>query len=75
MTSTRTQPKPTVMKLRFLMSHHRQNSVRDKVIVKKWLYSESNILYRQSVGALQTVKTEAPKCGVVSFHGLGNFIG
>ena len=70
MTSTRTQPKPTVMKLRF-----RKNSVRDKVIVKKWLYSESNILYRQSVGALQTVKTEAPKCGVVSFHGLGNFIG
>ena len=75
MTSTRTQPNPTVMKLRFLMSHHRKNSVRDKVIVKKWLHSERNILHRQSVGPLQRVKTGAPKCGVVSFYGLGNFIG
>ena len=29
-------------KLRFLMSHHRKNSVRDKVIGKKWVYSERN---------------------------------
>ena len=28
-------PKGRVMKLRFLMSHHRKNSVRDKVIGKK----------------------------------------
>ena len=75
MTSTRTQPKPTVRKLRFLISHHRKNSVRDKVIVKKWFYSERNIFHRLSVGALQRVKTGAPKCGVVSFYGLGNFIG
>ena len=41
-----------VVKLRFLMSHHRKNSVRDKVINKKWFYSdaERSTLYRQSVG-------------------------
>ena len=27
-----------LMKLRFLMSHYRKNSVRDKVIGKKWIY-------------------------------------
>ena len=31
-----------LMKLRFLMSHHRKNSVRDKVIGKKWLYSDTD---------------------------------
>ena len=37
-----------LMKLRFLMSHQRKNSVRDKVIGKKWIYSdiESNTLQR-----------------------------
>ena len=47
---TRTRPKPTVfqlrsqdlMKLRFLMSHCRKNSVRDKAIGKKWTYLERN---------------------------------
>ena len=34
------------MKLRFLMSHHRKNSVRDKVIGKKWIYLERNTLHR-----------------------------
>ena len=38
------------MKLRFLMSYHRKNSVRDKVIGKKWIYLERNTLHRQSVG-------------------------
>ena len=40
------------MKLRFLMSHHRKNSVREKVIGKKWIYSdiERSTLHRQSVG-------------------------
>ena len=28
-------------KLKFLLSHHRKNSVRDKVIGKKWIYSDS----------------------------------
>ena len=30
-----------LMKLRFLMSHYRKNSVRNKVIGKKWIYSDS----------------------------------
>ena len=55
---TWTQPKPTVfqlrshtwfqdlMKLRFLMCHHRKNSVKDKVTGKKWIYLERNTLHR-----------------------------
>ena len=41
-----------LMKLRFLTSHCRKNSVRDNVIDKKWAYSdpEGNALHRQSVG-------------------------
>ena len=62
---TQTQPKLMVfqqrshtlfqdlMELRFLMSHHRKNSVRDKVIGKKWIHLERNTLYRQSVGHLR----------------------
>ena len=30
-----------LMKFRFLMSHHRKNPVRDKVIGKKRIYSDS----------------------------------
>ena len=43
---------PDLMKLRFLMSHCRKNSVRDKVIGKKWTYSdiERSTLHRQNVG-------------------------
>ena len=41
-----------LMKLRFLMSHCRKNSVRDKVIGKKWIYLERNTLHRQSMGHL-----------------------
>ena len=37
------------MKLSFLMSHHRKNTVRDKVIGKKWVYLERNTLHRVSV--------------------------
>ena len=34
------------------MSHHRKNSVRDRVIGKKWIYSdlERSTLHRQYVG-------------------------
>ena len=41
-----------LMKLGFLMSHRRKNSVRDKVTGKKWIYSDSerSTLHRQSVG-------------------------
>ena len=40
------------VKFRFLVSHHRKNSVRDKVIGKKWFYSdaERGTLHRQSAG-------------------------
>ena len=40
-----------LLKLRFLMSHCRKNSVRDKVIGKKWIYSDSegSTLHRQSL--------------------------
>ena len=34
------------MKVRFLMSHCRKNSVRDRVKCKKWIYLERNILHR-----------------------------
>ena len=34
------------MTLRFLMSHCRQKSVRNKVIGKKWIYLERNTLHR-----------------------------
>ena len=38
-----------LMKLSYLMSHHRKNSVRDKVTGKKWIYSDSerSTLHRQ----------------------------
>ena len=39
-----------LLKLRLLMSHHRRNSVRDRVIGKKWIYLERNTFNRQSVG-------------------------
>ena len=60
------------MKLRVFISC-RKNSVRDKVIGKKWIYLERNTLHKQIVGHLR--KKEAPKNGVPSFYGLSNFIG
>ena len=39
------------MKLRFLMSHYRKNSVRNKVIGKKWIYSDQREAhFTESVG-------------------------
>ena len=60
------------MKLRFLMSHHRKKSVGDKVVDKKWIYSDSerNTLNRQSVGNCRGLV----KCGLVGFYRLGNSI-
>lgn len=61
------------MKHKFLTSCHRKNSVRDKVIGKKWSYLERYTLHRQRVavsegkrqsqgiGASWKVR-EAPKC-------------
>ena len=42
-----------LVKLRFLMSPRRKNSVRDKVIGEKWIYLKRNTLHRQSVGHLR----------------------
>ena len=63
-----------LMKLRFLMSHRRKNSVGDKVIGKEWIYSESerSTLHRQSVGHDRA--NAALKCDVVSFYRLGDFL-
>ena len=52
------------------MSHPRRNSVGDKVIVKKWIYLETNTLQRKNVGHLR--RQEALKYGMVSFYGVGN---
>ena len=80
-----------LMTLRFFTSQHRRNSARGKGIGKwiylerytshrqkaVRLGSESgsgrNTLHRQNVGLLR--RQEALKHGVVSFYGLGNFIG
>ena len=53
------------MRLRFFVSQHRENSVREKVIGKKWIYLERNTLHRHGVGHL--TRLEALKYGVVSF--------
>ena len=59
------------MKLRFLMSYHRKNSVRQ--IGKKWIYLERNTLHIEEYGLSQRARVTL-KCGVVSFYGLGNFM-
>ena len=43
-------------KLRFLMSCHRKNSLKDKVIDKKWIYLEKDTLHRQSVYHLRSLE-------------------
>ena len=47
------------MDFRFLMSHRIKNSVRDKVIGKKWVYSNSEC------EPLQRVNLVTLKCGMV----------
>ena len=41
------------MKLRFFMSRHRKNSVRDKVVGKKWIYLERYTFHRQNAVRLK----------------------
>ena len=62
------------MKLRFLMSCCRKNSVRDKVIGKKWIYLERNTFHRWSVGHLRRQEWHQGM-GLSVFIGVGNFIG
>ena len=45
------------------------------MIGKKWIDSERNALHKQECGPLQRASATASKCGMVSFYGLGNFIG
>ena len=52
-----------LMKLRFLMSNHRKNSVRDKVIGKKWIYSDTE---RSTFHRVWTI-TES-ECGPEIWH-------
>ena len=54
------------------MSHCRKNSVRDKVIGKKWIYSDSERSTLHRVWAMEEGE-RAPKFGVVSFYKLGKF--
>ena len=56
------------------MSHPRKNSVRDKVIGKKWIYSDSEKHTPQAKCVPSQRVSVAAKCGVVSFYRLGNFI-
>ena len=35
-----------LLRLRFFVSQHRKNSVRDKVMGKKWIYLERNTFNR-----------------------------
>jgi len=56
------------------MSHCRKNSVKDKVIGKNVnLFREKHTPHTES-GPSQRASVVS-KCGVVSFYGLGNFIG
>ena len=48
------------------MSHHRKNSVRDKVIGKKWIYLGRNTPQTEC-GPSQKVR-KAPGYGVVRFY-------
>ena len=61
-----------LIKPRLLITHHRKNSVRDKVIGKKYNYLEK-YTGGKSVGHLR--RCEALKYGVVYFYRLDDFIG
>ena len=52
-----------LMELRFLMSHHRKNLVRDKVIGKKWIYLDSERGTLQTVWAIAEGKCGCEMCG------------
>ena len=56
------------MKLGFLMTHHRKNSVRDKMIVSGFIYRETHSA--DKCGPSQKVRV-APGYVVVSFYRRG----
>ena len=51
------------------MSHDSKNSVRDKVIGKKWIYLERSTLHRQSVA----ISEGESGMGLSVFIGVGKF--
>ena len=57
------------------MSHCRKNSMRNKVIGKKWIHLERNTLHSQECGPTQRAALAVSVSGVVSFYGLGEFTG
>ena len=61
-----------LMKLRFLTSHHRKNSVRDKVIGKERIYQIQAEARSTECGPSRA--SAALKFGRVSFNRLCNFI-
>ena len=56
------------------MSHGRKNSVRDKVIGKKWVYLERNTPHRQSEGPGEG-EYGSRGWGLSVFIEVGNFTG
>ena len=42
-----------LLKLKFFMSYHRKNSVRHKMIGKKWIYLEGYTFHRQNTVPLK----------------------
>ena len=56
------------VKLRFLLSCGRKNSLRDKVKSKEWFYSERNTLHRACCRGLLQRTSAASERAVVTFH-------
>ena len=50
-----------LMKFRFLMSHRRKNSLRDKLIGKKWIYSDSERSTLHRVWAIAEGECRGPE--------------
>ena len=85
--ATWTGPKPMVfqlrsqtwfqdlMNLRFLISHRTSYSVRDSDRQEVDLFRSERKTLNQEYGPLQKASAVALKSGMVSFYGLGNFIG
>ena len=56
------------------MSHPRKNSVRDRVVGRKWIYSDQRETHSTGRCGPSQRASVATKYGVVSFHRLGNLI-
>ena len=63
-----------LLRFRFFLSYRRKNSVRDKVIGKKWILFREKHTPQTECGPSQRVSAVALKCGVISFYELGSFI-